>query len=71
MIHSNGQRDAGVFTADPMPTALERIIQALKSVGLFFEDLAEACYRWAASLTQTVLVLDEHVPEWRLLPGMP
>ena len=70
-VHSIDQLDAGVLTAEPMPTAIERIVLALQSVGLFFEEMAKACYRWAASLSQMVLVLDENVPGWRLLPGMP
>ena len=30
-----------------------------------------ACYRWAAQLAQVVVVLDEYLPTWRTLPGMP
>ena len=68
---SAGQHDVGVFTATPAPTALERLILAMKSLGLFCEALAEACYRWAEQLAQTVSTLDQYIPQWRTLPGMP
>ena len=68
---SAGQHDVGVYTATPAPTALERLILAMRSLGLFCEALAEACYRWAEHLAQTVSALDQYIPQWRTLPGMP
>ncbi len=67
---SIGQQDVGAFSKEPSPSVLERMIRALKSLGVFFEDLAKAFYRWAAQLSTVVNTLDENVPAWRLLPGM-
>ena len=65
------QLDVGVFTSQPASSALEKVVLAMNSLALFFEELARAFYRWAELLAQTVFTLDQYVPEWRTLPGMP
>ena len=65
---SAGQHDVGVFTTAPAPSALKRLSLAMKSLGLFYEELADASYRWAEQLDHTVVTLDEYVPEWRTFP---
>ena len=42
MIHSVDQLDAEVLTAEPMPTAIERIVLALISLGLFIEEAGQS-----------------------------
>lgn len=64
------QLDAGVFGDGPAPTVLERILRIFTSMGVFFEQLAEACFRWAVQVTQVMGVLDANLPGWRSLPGM-
>lgn len=65
------QNEAGALVPGERPSALEAMDLALRSLGTFFEMLADACYRWAAQLAQVVAALDEHLPAWRTLPGMP
>ncbi len=65
------QLDVGAIPPGKRGSCLEAMELALRSLGTFFELVAEACYRWAAQLGQVVLVLDEHLPMWRTLPGMP
>jgi hypothetical protein len=65
------QHEVGSLLPGDRPSAIEGLDLALRSLGTFFELLAEACYRWAAQLAQVVVVLDEHLPGWRTLPGMP
>jgi hypothetical protein len=64
------QLDVGLFEDGPAPTILERIERIFLSMGIFFEQLTEACFRWAAQITQVMAVLDAYVTGWRTLPGM-
>jgi hypothetical protein len=64
------QLDAGVFGDSPATTVLERIERLLISLGIFFDQLAEACCRWAVQVAQVMGVLDQHLPGWRTIPGM-
>jgi hypothetical protein len=64
------QLDAGALSQDPAPSVIEHLMQALKSLGLYFEDLAAACYRFANQLIVVVATLDQYLPLWRTLPGM-
>lgn len=65
------QNEVGALPPGDRPSGLEALELALRSLATFFEMLAEACYRWAVLLAQAVVVLDENLPAWRTLPGMP
>ncbi len=39
-------------------------------LGAFLGSCAAAFARWAQGLAARVRILDEHVPQWRALPGM-
>jgi hypothetical protein len=65
------QLDAGALTPVPMTSALEKMQLALASLGIFFDYLAHALYRFATQIGQVVLSLDANAPGWRLFPGMP
>jgi hypothetical protein len=64
------QWDVGALSLEQPTTVLDRMIRAMRSLGSFFELLAEACYRWAEQLAKAVTTLDEALPNWRMLPGM-
>jgi hypothetical protein len=64
------QWDVGALFKEPPSSILDRMIRAMRSLGTFFELLAEACYRWAGQLTQVVTSLDQALPSWRTLPGI-
>ena len=65
------QHDVGALPPGKRASCLEAMDLALRSLGTFFELLAAACYRWSTQLAQVVAALDEYVPAWRTLPGMP
>ena len=65
------QLDVGAIPAGTRNSCLEAMELAMRSVGTFFEQLAETYYRWAAQLAQVIVVLDQALPSWRTLPGMP
>jgi hypothetical protein len=65
------QHEVGALPPGKRASCLEAMDLALRSLGTFFELLAAACYRWSAQLTQVIATLDEHLPAWRTLPGMP
>ena len=65
------QLDIGAFPSGRRTSCLEAMELAMRSVGTFFEQLAEACYRWASQLARVIVVLDRALPAWRTLPGMP
>lgn len=65
-----GQLDAGVLSKDPAPSFIERLMRALWSLGVFFDELALTFYGWADQLAVVVMTLDQHLPIWRTLPGL-
>jgi hypothetical protein len=65
------QLEVGAIPPGQRNSCLEAMELAMRSVGTFFDQLAEACYRWAAQLGQVIVVLDRVLPGWRTLPGMP
>ena len=65
------QEDVGALEAGRRASCVEAMKMALVSLGTSFSLLAAACYQWSAQLAQMIGVLDEQVPEWRVLPGMP
>lgn len=67
---TNAQLDVGALPKGEAPTLLERAILWLKSIGSFFELLAQSCYRIAAGLAVVVACLDANVAGWRHFPGM-
>jgi hypothetical protein len=72
--HANAtalQLDVGAIPPGTRASCLDAMELALRSLGTFFELVADACYRWAAQLGQVIAALDEHLPTWRTLPGMP
>jgi hypothetical protein len=42
----------------------------MRSLAAFFRQLAEAFQRWADQVAGVVHSLDEHLPNWRGLPGI-
>ncbi|MGO8873426.1 MAG: hypothetical protein ACLQPH_18885 [Acidimicrobiales bacterium] len=65
------QQDVGALVPGPQPSCLESMRLAMLSLGTFLQLVAQACFRWAAQLGQTITSLDEHLSSWRTLPGMP
>ncbi|MGO8872374.1 MAG: hypothetical protein ACLQPH_13420 [Acidimicrobiales bacterium] len=65
------QQDVGVLIPGQADTFLERLDRATRSLGSFFELLAQTFYGWADKLAQVVGLLDQHCPAWRTIPGMP
>ena len=65
------QVDVGAIPPGKRASCLEAMELAFRSLGTFFELLADAFYRWAGQLGQVIASLDEHLPSWRTLPGMP
>jgi len=65
------QLDVGALETGPRASRVEAIKLALVSLGTFFNLLAAACFRWSAQLAQMIGVLDDELPAWRTLPGMP
>jgi hypothetical protein len=65
------QWDVAALSREPAASRLERMVRAMNSLGSFFGLLAEACYRWAEILVGVMRMLDEALPTWRTLPGMP
>lgn len=65
------QYDVGALPSGRASSDLERLELALRSLGVFFNLLAEACYRWAAWITQVITMLNERLPEWRTFLDMP
>jgi hypothetical protein len=70
-VATEGQLDVGALPAGRAPTFLERLALTLRSLGTFFSLLAERCFAWATQLGHVVALLDEQLPTWRLLGGMP
>ena len=64
------QQDAGALPAGRAPTSLERLVYAMRSLGAFFQQLADSFQRWASQVAGVVKSLDEHLPCWRELPGI-
>jgi len=65
------QLDAAALPPGSSPRCLERIVYSMRSLGSFFQLLADWCHRCAELVTQVVRSLDAHVPSWWMLPGMP
>ena len=65
------QLDVGALEPGPRSSCVEAVKLGLLSLGTFFSLLAAACYRWAAQLAAMIGALDDQVPGWRTLPGMP
>ncbi len=61
-------RHAGVSMRPPA-SALDRLVAALGALGVFFRELAAACVRWAAELSELVEALDAACPRWRKVKG--
>jgi hypothetical protein len=64
------QQDVAAIPPGRASTCLERIVYAMRSLGSFFQLLADWCHRCADQVTHAIKSLDEHVPTWRTLPGM-
>jgi hypothetical protein len=64
------QQDAAAIPPGRASTCLERIVYAMRSLGSFFQLLADWCHRCADQVTQAIKSLDEHFPSWWTLPGM-
>jgi len=64
------QQDAAALPPGRASTCLERIVYAMRSLGSFFQLLADWCHRCADQVTRAIKSLDEHLPSWRGLPGM-
>jgi hypothetical protein len=64
------QLDAGALPFGRAPTCLERIVYAMRSLGSFFQLIADWCRRCADQIASVVRSLDEHLPNWRGLPGI-
>lgn len=65
------QLDVGIFAAGELSSQLELIPLMLRSIASFFELLVETFYRSADVIEAAIKVFDQHVPEWRMLIGMP
>jgi hypothetical protein len=65
------QLDVGIFAAGELSSQLELIPLMLRSIASFFELLVETLYRSADVIEAAIKVFDRHVPEWRMLMGMP
>lgn len=70
-IATAAQRDVGALPPGKPNSPLEAMEIALRSLGTFFDQLAQACFRWATQLGQVVTSLDHAFPAWRTIPGMP
>lgn len=64
------QLDVGAIPPGERSSTLEAMELALRSLGTFFELLADLFYRWATHLATAIANLDERAPEWRTWPGM-
>lgn len=49
------------------PTFLERLLQMLRSLAVFFQMLGEALSNWAKSVDRLIHQLDERCPQWRTI----
>jgi hypothetical protein len=65
------QWDVGALIAGDSGVVLDKMVLAMRSLGSFFELLADAFYRWAELIAGVIAALEEHFPSWRALPGMP
>ena len=64
------QLDVGAMPPGGRGSHLEAMELALRSLGSFFELLADAMYRFAMYLGQAIASLDEYAPDWRTWQGM-
>ncbi len=65
------QHDVGIFVAGDLSSQLELIPLMLRSIACFFELLVETLYRCADVIDAAIKIFDQHIPEWRMLFGMP
>jgi hypothetical protein len=50
------------------PSLLERIVNVLRALGAFFNDLAQRFFGWAEQIARFVAGLDRIAPQWRVMP---
>jgi hypothetical protein len=68
-LSADQQRYAAQLIRDGDRSMPERLVEVLRGLALFFEQLAGWCETWARRLAAFIADLDENAVGWRTLPS--